>query len=59
MILKPKLSLALKNFDFDSGNTEHLFWGVVIPSIISQIEGGGGELSRSPLVGYFLVRKMK
>lgn len=35
MILKSKLILALNNCDFDSpGNTEHLFWGVVVPSII-------------------------
>lgn len=59
MILKSKLILAFNNFDFDSGYTEHLFWGVVIPSIISQMEGDGRELSRIPFVGYFLVRKMK
>lgn len=60
MILKFKLILALNNFDFDSpDNTEHLFWGVVIPSIISQMEGSGRELTKIPFVGYFLVRKIK
>lgn len=60
MILKSKLILALNYFEFDSlGNTEHLFWGVVIPSIISQMEGRGGELIKIPFVGYFLVRKIK
>lgn len=52
MILKSKLILALNNFEFDSpGNTEHLFWGVVIPSIISQMEGSGRELIKIPFVG--------
>lgn len=60
MILKSQLISALGNFEFDSpGNTEHLFWGVVIPSIISQTEGSGRELIRIPFVGYFLERKMK
>lgn len=60
MILKSKLILALNNFEFDSpGNTEYLFWGVVIPSIISQMEGSGRELIKIPFVGYFLVRKIK
>lgn len=55
MILKSKLILALNNFE--SGNSEHLFWGVVIPSIISQTEESGRELIRIPFGGYFLVKK--
>lgn len=60
MILKSKLILPLNNCSFDScGNTEHLFRGVVLSSIISQSEGNGRELIRIPFVGYFLVRKIK
>lgn len=60
MILKSKLILTLNNFEFDSpDNTEHRFWGVVIPSTISQMEGSGRELIKIPFVGYFLVRKTK
>lgn len=54
MVLKSKLILALNNFEVDSpGDTEHLFWGVVIPSIISQMEGSDGELIKILFVGYF------
>lgn len=54
MILKSELILALNNFKFDSpSNTEHLFWGVVILSVISQMEGSGRELIKVPSVGYF------
>lgn len=54
MILKSKLILALNNSEVDSpGDTEHLFWGVVIPRIISQREGSDGELIKILFVGYF------
>lgn len=57
MILQFKFILALT---FDSpGNIEHLFWGVVLPSIVSQIERNGGELNRIPFGEYISVRKIK
>lgn len=60
MILKSKLILALNNFEFDSpDNTEHLFWGVVTPSIISQKEGSGRELIKNPSCGVLFGKENK
>ena len=52
MVLKSEINLPPNVFQFDSlGNSEHLFWNVVIPAIIAETEGNARQQYNPILVG--------